>query len=199
METIPAYCSLLVIFDDRNHNHEEIEQKIQECADQISLGLSPKGTLWKIPVCYEAPYGYDLMGLAEKKKLSVSKVIALHSGVTYTLHFIGFLPGFPYLSVLSEVLHTPRKVMPDLQIPAGSVAIGGTQTGIYPSDSPGGWHVIGNTPISLFNVKKKPPCFFKAGDKIQFVPIKGSEYQHIKKDIAEGSHVIEREQMDEHD
>lgn len=126
---------------------------------------------WEIPVCYDSDYGPDLGSLAIAHRLTVNRLIELHSSVTYRLHFFGFLPGFPYLNGLPEQLHTPRKSVPDRMVAAGSVAIGGRQTGIYPQESPGGWHVIGRSPVVLFDLKKNPPVWASPGDLLKFVPI----------------------------
>lgn len=139
--------------------------------------LSP--LIWEIPVCYGPEYGYDLGSLAMAHRMRVNEVIALHSSATYRLHFFGFLPGFPYLNGLPEQLHTPRKPVPDRSVDAGSVAIGGKQTGIYPQNSPGGWHVIGRSPISLFDLEKDPPVFATPGDLWRFEPIDADEMERM--------------------
>ena len=134
---------------------------------------------WKVPVSYSSSTGRDLKTLAESKKISVSDLIFLHSSVEYRIHFFGFLPGFMYLNGLPEKLHTPRKRVPDLNVPAGSVAIGGSQTGIYPSESPGGWHLIGRSPIRLFDLNSTPPVWAKPGDKLKFSPISEREFDSL--------------------
>lgn len=135
--------------------------------------------IWEIPVCYDLEYGKDLGSLAIEHRLRVNEVIQLHSSVTYRLHFFGFLPGFMYLNGLPVQLHTPRKSVPDRTVDAGSIAIGGTQTGIYPKESPGGWHIIGRSPISMFDPKKKPPVWAVPGDQIKFVPIDSEEMEKL--------------------
>lgn len=131
---------------------------------------------WKVPVRYSSSTGRDLETLAESKNISVHDLISLHSSVEYRIHFFGFLPGFMYLNGLPEKLHTPRKRVPDLSIPAGSVAIGGSQTGIYPSESPGGWHLIGRSPLTLFDPYLTPPVWAKQGDKLKFSPVSEKEF-----------------------
>jgi inhibitor of KinA len=140
----------------------------------VSISLSDK--IWEVPVCYQHEFGPDLMRLAEEKQLSLSQFIDAHCAPTYRIHFFGFLPGFFYLNGLTEILHTPRKAVPNLSVPKGSLAIGGTQTGIYPGESPGGWHIIGRTPLSLFNAEAEPPVWAKAGDQIRFVPISIAQF-----------------------
>lgn len=145
-----------------------------------SIPLS--GKLWEIPVCYEPEFGTDLRRLAEEKKLSLSQFIEVHCAPSYRIHFFGFLPGFFYLNGLEERLHTPRKAVPNLRVPSGSVAIGGAQTGIYPGDSPGGWHIIGRTPLSLFNPDTEPPVWAKVGDQIRFYPVSAAQF-HLWEDL----------------
>lgn len=134
---------------------------------------------WKVPVCYLSTKGRDLETLAESKNMSVADLISLHSSVEYRIHFFGFLPGFMYLNGLPEKLHTPRKKVPDLSVPAGSVAIGGSQTGIYPSGSPGGWHLIGSCPLTLFDPHSIPPVWAKSGEKLLFSPVSEEEFDML--------------------
>lgn len=138
--------------------------------------------IWKIPVCYDSELGKDLISLSKSKSLDPEKLIELHSKRIYRIHFFGFLPGFMYLNGLDSALHSSRKSVPDRKIEAGSVAIGGAQTGIYPRESPGGWHVIGKTPIILFDKKVDPPVFAKPGEQIRFVSISRKEFEEISRD-----------------
>ncbi|SFU12966.1 inhibitor of KinA [Algoriphagus locisalis] len=137
--------------------------------------------IWQIPVCYSKDTGRDLQSLAEAKNIAIEELIALHSQPLYRLHFYGFLPGFMYLNGLPKSLFTPRKSVPDREVPAGSVAIGGSQTGIYPSSSPGGWHLIGQTPIELFNPKSIIPVFAEVGERIEFTPISSQDFERLKR------------------
>lgn len=136
---------------------------------------------WQIPVCYDGRFAKDLEHFAHEKNIEVSELIALHSSVVYRIHFFGFLPGFMYLHGLPERLHFPRKAVPDRAVPRGSVAIGGSQTGIYPRESPGGWHIIGQTPISLFEAQRNPPVWASPGDRLKFVPITSTEMEELIK------------------
>ncbi len=137
--------------------------------------------IWKIPVCYDPELGKDLSLLAETKSMGINEFIRLHTEPTYRIHFFGFLPGFMYLNGLNDNLHFPRKKIPDQSIPQGSVAIGGTQTGVYPMKSPGGWHLIGRSPLIFFDPKSNPPVFAKAGDRIQFISIERREFDEMMK------------------
>jgi inhibitor of KinA len=150
---------------------------------EASIELFPlPSKLWEIPVCYDPELGKDLISLSKSLSLDIQKLITLHTEQTYRIHFFGFLPGFMYLNGLDPALHFPRKSIPDRKIEPGSVAIGGAQTGIYPTESPGGWHVIGKTPISLFDQNLSPPVFAKPGEQIQFIPISREEFEQLSND-----------------
>ena len=182
IDIVPAYNSLGLIFK-RNFTLQEEIPKIDALRSN-SKEMLPSSKLWKIPVCYDAPYNLDLKQFCTDKRKSASEVIRLHTSRQYLVYFMGFLPGFLYLGGLSKVLHHPRKPTPNLNTPKGAVAIGGHQTGIYPQESPGGWHVIGNTPISLFDINAQPPCKISMGDKIQFYAINNQEYSHLENAIS---------------
>jgi len=154
--------------------------------DLLSIKVEEKthlGNCWIVPVCYEKPFGKDLSFVAESHGITESKVIQLHSTIPYLLHFYGFLPGFMYLGGLNEELYTPRKSSPDRIINAGSVAIGGKQTGIYPSESPGGWQVIGRSPLSFFDIGKKIPTKPQIGDEVKFDPISVEKFKFLQEQI----------------
>ena len=175
-----AYNSLLVVYDSLYMDF------LNEVETLKTYYFSKKSTpnsvsrLWKIPVCYDAVFGSDLEAISTEKKLAKEVIVARHSQAIYTVYFIGFLPGFLYLGGLDESLFMPRKATPRLQIIKGAVAIGGNQTGIYPMASPGGWNIIGNSPIAFFKPKSNSPCFAKPLDKIEFVPVSISKYKDIK-------------------
>ncbi len=135
--------------------------------------------VWELPVCYDPIFGRDLGSLALMHRMTANQLIELHSSVTYRLHFFGFLPGFMYLNGLPKELHTPRKAVPDRKVDEGSVAIGGAQTGIYPTESPGGWHLLGRCPIPLFNPEMNPPVWANPGDLIKFEPIGLEEMERL--------------------
>jgi inhibitor of KinA len=139
------------------------------------VGL-PSGRQVILPVCYGGEFGLDLELVGAARGLTADEVIALHSGAEYFVSAIGFLPGFPYLRGLPERLHTPRRETPRTRVPAGSVAIGGPQTGIYPFETPGGWNLIGCTPWRLFNAYAQAPSLLQVGDRVRFRPITSEEY-----------------------
>lgn len=141
---------------------------------------------WNIPVCYDFDVALDLEKIVKHKKITLDKFITLHTAPTYHIYGKGFLPGFLYLGGLDTQLHTARKTTPNLKIPKNSVAIGGQQTGIYPSESPGGWHIVGRTPISFFDIKESPPSSIKIGDKLNFYAISKKEFVNYKPENIKG-------------
>lgn len=188
-----VYCSLLIIYNSKNSCYCKIKHTLKSLYDNESvISVKSQKTLWHIPVCYNEEFGIDLAYLSSEKKLTVEKIISLHSSVDYTVYGIGFLPGFLYLGGLSEKLYFPRRNFPRLAVPKGAVAIGGNQTGIYPQNSPGGWHIIGNTPISLFDVNKETPCVITPGDEIRFNPITKEEFELIKIAQEAGNYKLQR-------
>ena len=166
-------------------SHAEFDGVFQLISESSQTQRATRPKCWKIPVCYDPSLGIDLSFVAKKNQLSPQKVIQLHTSTTYLLHFYGFLPGFMYLGGLDPQLFTSRKSTPDKSIKAGAVAIGGKQTGIYPCQSPGGWHVIGNSPIPFFDIKNEIPVIPTIGDEIRFEPISLEEYQMLGEDIRQ--------------
>jgi len=195
IEVIHTYTELLLKFrrpiDQYNRLKFEIENVLKEMPQEKII----KNMIHHIPVCYEAPFSKDLLEVSNILGLSKEETIALHTSSTYTIYFIGFLPGFLYLDGLATALHIPRKSTPELVVPKGSVAIGGAQTGIYPQTSPGGWHILGHTPISFFNTLKEWETPFNPGDKLQFYTITTEEHQYISRTITEGTYKHRKESI----
>lgn len=182
VECVPAYASLLLRFDPVDWRGDDgcfAAARLRAAIDAI---LQPTGTLelpsreLAIPVCYGGEAGADLHEVAAHAQLSPDEVIARHTGATYRVAMLGFAPGFPYLLGLDPVLAMPRRSSPRTRVPAGSVAIGGQQTGIYPQELPGGWHLIGRTPLRLFDVTAEAPSLFQPGDRVRFQAIDEREY-----------------------
>lgn len=191
-----AYNSILVIYKlTIDKINDEILMLKNLYAARVSVNKSVS-KLWKIPVCYNEEFGLDLKELSVVNKLPIPEIIKIHSNTTYTVFFIGFLPGFLYLGGLDKRIHFPRKISPRQHVPKGAVAIGGQQTGVYPDSSPGGWNIIGSSPLEFFNSSKKMPCFAKAGDKIQFVTVSEDEYHQIGLKVNNGTYQIESEVVD---
>jgi 5-oxoprolinase (ATP-hydrolysing) subunit B len=166
----PAFASVLIDFDPRRWDHARVEGLVQERLAGPQASRPRETRTVEIPVHYGGEYGPDLEDVARHTGLAPGDVIRLHSGADYLVYFLGFSPGFPYLGGLPPGLATPRLPAPRKRVPAGSVAIGGIQTGVYPAESPGGWRIIGRTPLRLFDLAKDPPALLRAGDHVRFVP-----------------------------
>jgi KipI family sensor histidine kinase inhibitor len=165
----PAYSSVLIDFDPRRRTHAELEEMVRTRMKQAEgVGLdSPRQV--EIPVRYGGEYGPDLEDVARHTGFSSAEVIRLHASADYLVYFLGFSPGFPYFGGLPRELAVPRLSAPRKKVPAGSVAIGGSQTGIYPMETPGGWRIIGRTTLRLFDADANPPALLRAGDYVRFV------------------------------
>ena len=195
IELAPAYTSVAVFFDPiavlksdgaANGVLDELATRIRD-----AIGRAAPRHRWRIagsasrsieiPVCYDAEFGFDLSRIAEHTKLSEREIIDLHSTGQYRVACIGFVPGFTFLAGLPKKLATPRRDVPRKEIPPGSVGIGGAQTGIYPLRSPGGWNLIGRTPLKLFDPSKNPPTLLHPGDRVRFCAITKEEFQSLKR------------------
>jgi inhibitor of KinA len=184
-DLIPAYCSLTLVYDAAailekqstafSYMKQQLEQALKETANSMVSSRSIE-----IPVCYDLSLGIDLEEMAVTKDLSVEQLIQLHSNNTYRVFMIGFLPGFSYMGTVDERIFMPRKAQPRTKVFAGSVGIAGQQTGIYPFDSPGGWNIIGQTPVKLFDAERKEPVYLQAGDTVKFIPITLEMFHQLK-------------------
>ena len=192
LEVINAYNSLLVVYKLTIDNiYNEIET-LKLLYLQKNNHIFESRIIWKIPVCYNDYYGIDLGNISKKINIKKDKIIQLHYQNTYNVCFLGFLPGFLYLSNLNNKLYFPRKVQPDLNIIKGSVGIGGNQTGVYPSTSPGGWNIIGNSPIDFVDKRNLDKISFASpGDSIKFYPIDIKEHNYILNNL--NTYTIESE------
>lgn len=192
LDIIVAYSSVTIYYDpavarcgelknERGiyYGLEQLLVEAWEATDaEEAAGDNAQGHFFKLPVCYEDEYAPDLEWVARKKGLSKEEVIDLHSSVVYRIYMVGFLPGFPYMGSIDNRLEVPRKQQP-VPVRAGGVGIAGIQTGIYSLNSPGGWQIIGHTPLSLFNLQEDPPIRLQAGDQVQFYPVSKAEYSTI--------------------
>ncbi len=188
VDMIPTYCSLLINYDPRVLSYEEISERVRGVVKMETWAGSQKKKIFEIPVCYGGEYGPDIANIAQHAGLSEEEVIQIHSSRDYLIYMLGFLPGFTYLGGLDERIHTPRLANPRLKISAGSVGIGGSQTGIYPLDSPGGWQLMGMTPVKTYDPNREVPILVEAGDYIRFVPISEAEYLRIKESVERGEY-----------
>ena len=192
VDIINTYSSITIIYDSTIRNiYNEISRLKSIYLEEFS-GEKENIYRWQIPVCYDLKFGVDLEEISVQKKLSIEEIIKLHSEKIYTVYFIGFLPGFLYLGGLDEQLLTPRKATPRLKVEKGSVAIGGSQTGVYPVESAGGWQIIGKSPVSFFDISLETPCFAKPGDEIVFTPVKMEEYLSIEEQVVEKSYKLNK-------
>ena len=192
VETVPTFRSLMVHYDPLVTTRANLERAIASLLDR-KPGSRSTGTLWRVPVCYDGEFAPDLAEVAHLTGLSPGEVVALHSGTRYHVYMLGFLPGFPYMGDLPARLALPRRADPRVRVPAGSIAIATTLTAIYPYESPGGWHLIGTTPIRLFDCERVPPALFAPGDKVQFEPIDATAFASIKKMVEIGSYQVASE------
>jgi len=172
----PGYCSVLMKFDALKFTHSEIESSLTPYLARLHKAKLLEPRLREIPVCYGGEFGPDLEEVASLHGISTEKVIRLHSSALYTVCFLGFVPGFAYLGGLPAELETPRLSVPRKQVPAGSVAIGGSQTGVYPAATPGGWRLIGKTSLKLFDPNSAHASFLQIGDQVRFVPVSAEEF-----------------------
>ena len=181
LDIVQSINSLLVIFDSSKISADDLIKELKRIED-IENDISKSNKTWLIPVCYDFKYALDLENLAKEKNLSPIEIINTHKSKVYDVLSMGFLPGFMYMGFTNEKLHCERKEIPSLNIKKGSIGIALNQTCIYSQDSPGGWHIIGISPLDFFDLKSKNPCFAKPGDKIQFIEISGKKYQQMKKE-----------------
>jgi inhibitor of KinA len=191
IELAPAYTTVAVFFDPTIVAQEgpKPDEALDWLTGRVRAAVAPhmrggRGRaaasavrLVEIPVCYDPEFGFDLENVAHHAQISSREVVDLHSAPEYRVSCIGFVPGFPFLAGLPRKLGTPRRATPRKEIPAGSVGIGGAQTGIYPLRSPGGWNLIGRTPLRLFDPAKKPPALLRAGDRVRFRVITREEFE----------------------
>jgi len=179
MEIIPTYRSILIYYDPLITNPSILKETLIDLESSLSEIEIPPPKVVKIPVCYGGAFGPDIEHVAQSHNLTLQEVIDLHSEPEYLIYMVGFTPGFPFLGGLPEVLHTPRLKTPRTLVPKGSVGIANGQTGIYPIASPGGWQLIGKTPITLFAPGRSNPFLYQAGDRIRFKPISPRDYQRL--------------------
>jgi inhibitor of KinA len=184
-ELIPAYCTLTIVYDVGSIRkyypsaHEWVRNEIEDALHACEENESLPSRIVNVPVCYDHAFGFDLKSLAKNHKLSVDQVIEFHTQQAYRVYMLGFLPGFAYMGIVDDKIATPRLATPRKHVPAGSVGIAGSQTGIYPLDSPGGWNIIGRTPLQLFNpqvcvhtnLRMDTTVFFQPGDEVKFYSI----------------------------
>jgi KipI family sensor histidine kinase inhibitor len=177
-ECVPTYRSLLVYYDPLKTNYEQLVFRLKDLEGRVDeFTVAARKRLVEVPMVYGDEYGPDLGYVAQYHSLDEEEVIRLHSGREYMVYMIGFVAGFPYLGEVADEIATPRLKTPRLHVPAGSVGIAEKQTGVYPRESPGGWQIIGRTPLRLFDVKRHPPVLMLPGETVKFKPIGKGEFE----------------------
>jgi len=178
-EIIPTYRSLLMVYNPEQILPDDLMAHVRDLDQQMDPDLESQGRLVEIPVCYGGEFGPDIANVCEASGLSEQAVIKAHSAPDYLIYMVGFTPGFPFLGGLDPRLATPRLKTPRMKVPKGSVGIANNQTGMYPIDSPGGWQIIGKTPLTLFAPEREAPFLYRAGDRIKFVPVSKEAFNRL--------------------
>jgi inhibitor of KinA len=190
VETVPTFRSLMVYYDPLATSRAALEEVISGLLDRQNSQHADK-LLWRVPVCYEGRHAPDLTEVARRACLTIADVIALHSGTRFHVYMLGFLPGFPYMGDLPKELALPRRADPRLRVPAGSISIATSLTAIYPYESPGGWHLIGATPIRLFDPERARPALLAPGDAVIFDAIGAADFASIARAVEKGCYALE--------
>lgn len=179
IECVPAFTTVTVYFDPLQRTTIQMRQALEQALAQLDVVHLPPQRAVSIPVCYGGDFGEDLEFVAGQRGLTCAEVIEIHSGVEYLVYMLGFAPGFPYLGGMSPRIATPRRETPRVKTPAGSVGIAGEQTGVYPIETPGGWQLIGRTPLALFRPQENPPTLLLPGDTVRFAPITAQQFHDM--------------------
>lgn len=178
-DVVPTYRSVAVFFDPLRTQYDDLVRRLERGASGLERTSPERRAPIQVPVCYGGEFGPDLADVAKGANMSPEEVVALHSHGIYRVFMLGFLPGFAYMGLVDPRIAAPRRATPRLRVSKGSVGIAGRQTGIYPSDTPGGWQLLGRTPAEPFRISRPSPFLFTAGDAVQFVPVDRSEYERL--------------------
>ena len=190
VELLPTFRSLMVHYDPLRTSHAELSRRLERLLDGLEA-VRPAARRWTIPVCYDPAFALDLEEVAARTGLTPAEVVEQHSTTTYHVYMIGFLPGYPYMGDLPARLALPRRENPRTQVPAGSVAIATTMTAVYTLQSPGGWHILGRTPVPLWDRRRSPPAVLAPGDKVRFAPVGMDEFARLAEQAAAGDLELE--------
>lgn len=196
-ETVPTYCALTIHYAPELIRYRELRDKLEAMLSQSHKIQKMNTIVMEIPVLYGGEYGPDLEYVAKHNNMPPEEVIRRHCEAEYLIYMLGFTPGFTYLGGMSDSIATPRLTTPRVKIPAGSVGIAGTQTGVYPIDSPGGWQLIGRTPVRMYDPDRETPILPEAGQYIKFYAIDKAEYDKIASEEAAGTYVCKRHPREE--
>lgn len=180
IEVVPTFRSLTVIFDPLLTSGDQVAKGVEAVMDRLEDGEVEPPRHWSLPVCYEPTLAPDLIETAQRLGISAAELVRAHCGQAYEVLMLGFLPGFPFLGELVPSLQLPRRATPRVRVPPGSVAVAGAMTAIYPWESPGGWHLIGNCPVPLFDARHSPPVLLQVGDRVTFRPISIDEFAQLE-------------------
>lgn len=194
VELVPTFRSLLIHYDPLATSGAALESDLRSRLEHGDTSTR-RGRLWRIPACYDEAYAPDIAEVADRTGLSVAEVAQRHSAVQYHVYMIGFVPGLPYMGDTVPELNLPRRVNPRVRVPPGSIAIAIGQTIIYPVESPGGWHLIGSTPIPLFDPDRLQPALFAPGDGVIFEPLSAADYESVSRDVATGHYKLRCEEI----
>ena len=184
VETVPSFRSLLVYYDLRQTGFEALRAALGELAEQATTAVLPPARLVELPCCYDPEFGLDLAAAAERLGLPIDELVRLHAGAEYLVYFVGFTPGLPYMAGVPERIRLPRLETPRVKVPAGSVGLGGAQYCIYSVESPGGYWLLGRTPVRLYDPEAAEPTLLRPGDRVRMRPIDRAEYEAIAARVA---------------
>lgn len=188
IEVVPGIAALTVHFDPEVRELDDLAARLKALAADLPEAMSaPPARRWTIPVCYDPELGIDLGEVAARTGMGVDDVVARHAGHDFHVYMLGFLPGFPYMGDLDLSLRLPRRDSPRVAVPGGAVAIAGAMTAVYPTASPGGWHIIGRTPAPLFDVGRAPPAVLAPGDAVRFEAVDRDAYERIAEEVRAGA------------
>ncbi|QIM48099.1 5-oxoprolinase subunit PxpB [Pusillimonas sp. DMV24BSW_D] len=194
VDLVPTFRSLLINYDPTQVRGAQLQETLKGLLE--SEDTEPQAVRqWSVPVCYDGEYAPDLQEVAQTAGLTTDQVVQLHADTQFHVYMIGFVPGYPYMGDLPKQLVLPRRSNPRTRVPPGSVAIASTMTAVYPIESPGGWHLIGATPIRLFDTRHEAPALFKPGDKVRFKPVDSNEYQRIRDAVAADEYEVKCEEV----
>lgn len=195
-ETVPTYRSLLVLYEPDAIGWAELVRRLSALLDDLPAEApAPAGRRWTLPVVYGGSFGEDLAFVAASHGLSEAEVVERHAGAEYRVHMIGFQPGFAYLGGLDPALRTPRRADPRPKVPAGTIAIGGAQTAVYSVEAPSGWHLLGRTPVRVFDLRRPEPFLLAPGDRVRFRPVPGDAWDGLVHRVEGGEAVAEAEML----
>lgn len=195
LETVPTFRSLLVHYDPLRTAYRPLSRALARLLEAGAEAAPAPARRWRLPVCYAPREAPDLEEVARRTGLGTAEVVSLHAGAEYHVYMIGFLPGYPYMGDLPAPLVLPRRENPRLRVPPRAVAIATTLTAIYPLASPGGWHLIGTTPVRIFDAGWTPPALLAPGDRVAFDPVSAAEAETIRRDDAAGRYRVPRETL----